>query len=428
MKISSFHLKNISFIWTFTLIVSVLGFVNQYLLTKIFSIDDFGLFSSVNSFINLLMPFAVFGIPSLWLKIFGEYGGGGRSWILPSLKVGLILASFSIILTSTWAFLGPNDIPTTKTLIILSFLYPINVIVNFVCSKVQLEEKYLLFSIYSALLKSSRFLIIILLYFYANEIKPSNLAFLYVFGGIIVLIILIRHIKELFRVKIFLPRHPLKFNTPKSEITMLTVVKESWSFGFAGVLYLAWSQGHIIISKYKFGNTEAGIYSIVILIMMAINIFPTTLFSRYLLPKIHEYFYHDKKKLINFYKKGNLYLFMVGVLVAFLLFYSSDFLISFLDENYASSAQLLKLSSLIIPFRFMGLNPGTLMTTGNFLFIKNKALLIVAFLNITIAILMPHEYGLKGLIILILTSEVTLFTFYHIYIKYNFLKHEYNSS
>jgi O-antigen/teichoic acid export membrane protein len=206
---------------------------------------------------------------------------------------------------------------------------------------------------------------------------------------------------------------------------MVTVAKESWSFGLAGVLYLAWSQGHIIISKYKFGNTEAGIYSIVILIMMAINIFPTTLFSRYLLPKIHKYSYHNKKKLINIYNKSNLILFIVGVIVGFLIYKSSDFFINFIfDENYSSSIQLLKLSSFIIPFRFMGLNSGTLMTTGNFLLIKNKALFIVAFLNLTIAILMPKEYGLKGLIILILISEFILFTFYHIYIKYNFIKHE----
>lgn len=425
MKISSIHLKNIGFIWTFTLVVSVLGFVNQYLLTRIFSIDDYGLFSSVNAFINLLMPFAVFGIPSLWLKIFGEYGGGGRSWILPSLKVSLILASISIIITCTWAFLGPNDYLTKKTLITLSFLYPINILINFVCSKTQLEEKYLLYSFFTALLKLSRFLIILILFFFANEIKPPNLAFLYVFGGLIILIGLRRHIKQLFRSEIFLPKHPLKLNTIKSGVTMVTVAKESWSFGLAGVLYLAWSQGHIIISKYKFGNTEAGIYSIVILIMMAINIFPTTLFSRYLLPKIHKYSYHNKKKLINIYNKSNLILFTVGVIVGFLIYKSSDFFINFMfDENYSSSIQLLKLSSFIIPFRFMGLNSGTLMTTGNFLLIKNKALFIVAFLNLTIAILMPKEYGLKGLIILILISEFILFTFYHIYIKYNFIKHE----
>ena len=59
----------------------------------------------------------------------------------------------------------------------------------------------------------------------------------------------------------------------------------------------------------------------------------------------------------------------------------------------------------------MGLISGSILTTGNFIGIKKKALLIASIFNLTASIFLDTKYGIQGLIAVIIITETILFFF-----------------
>jgi O-antigen/teichoic acid export membrane protein len=416
------HFFNAGIISLATIAGSVFGFVNNLLLNKIFDINSYGAFMSAYSLVMLLAPIGLFGIPTLWLKLFGKDGADADKWIRPSLHVVSLLSIALVCLISGWGYFGfLHDEKTSGTYIILSWLIPLSSFHTLVTTKNQIEDKFIRYSIYTILPILSRFSLLILLFYVYEQASTQEVALYYVICFVLVLMSMSKDIKELINNLIRINAKPIA--SERSEVKVITIFKETYSFGYSGILFLAWSQGHIFITKYKFDNSNAAIYSVALLILSALTLVPTNLFSRYLTPKIHYYFFKNKGLLKKYFGKANMLLAIAGVIVGTFLYYSADIIISLLfAKEYAPTSRLLKIFAFTIPLKFIGLNSGTLLTTGSYIIHKNKILSLAVVFNLIATLLMPEKYGIYGLAYLVLVTESFLFLYYVFYTKYVYFK------
>ena len=402
------NLRNVSFIWVSSFSNVFFSFLNQTILARGLSVDNFGVFSSYMGFINLLLPLVGLGITSFWLKSYGKNNHLAKDLILASSIIFLCsftLIYFTVILTAE--FHGYDN------LIIFSFLslIIIGTLFNEMISTIfQIKGNFFKFSVAQSTMPFTRFILLCsLIYFFQNNS--------------IVIIALIWGISSIVSPFLF-------YKTTKKEIPnpvinykrvidlfredyTLNILKKSLIFGLTGILYLGWSQGHIVFAKYLFGSYAAGLYSSVIILCMAISMFPNVIFSKFLAPKFHSLIYENPLKLKSFFFKTNTYLFIFGLLSTFIVYFSSDLIINLtFGQKYSEGIEILQIISLTFPMRFCGFNSGLILSTREYLPIKFTILLIVVFVNFLIAYFLSIFLGLKALAISIVISEFILVTIY----------------
>lgn len=402
------NLKNVSFIWLSSFLNIFFSFLNQSILARGLSVDNFGVFSSYMGFINLLLPLVGFGITSFWLKSYGKNNYLAKDLILASSIIFLCsftLIYFTVIFTAE--FHGFNN------LLIFSFLSLIIVgtLFNEMISTIfQVKGNFFKFSVSQSVMPFTRFILLCsLIYFFQNN-SIAIIALIWGISSIISPFLFYRTTKKEIPNPIINYRRVVDLFR---ENYTLNIFKKSAIFGLTGILYLGWSQGHIVFAKYLFGNYAAGLYSSVIILCMAISLFPNVIFSKFLAPKFHLLIYENPSKLKSLFLKTNTYLFIFGLLSTVIVYFSSDLIINLaFGQKYSEGIEILQIISLTFPMRFCGFNSGLILTTREFLPTKFIILLIVVFFNFLIAYFLSISLGLKALAISIVISEFILVTIY----------------
>lgn len=428
LSINRKHKQAILYVWTSTFLGAALGFVTQVILARTLGTDSYGALTSTLGLISILTPLAGFGITGFWLKSFGEEGWTAIRWLKPSFK--FIFYSTAAVIASTyiWGFWGPND-QLNKTLIyILTWTVLGTLYANLVCTKYQLEDRFALYAVAQSLqpvLKSIFIVVVILIV--SKEFLLVSIAWSLFFVSIITILFLQLQVNEMWNGNIKLSGHGTQsLNEIQQQIKpgFMDVYSETWVFGAAGVLYLAWSHGHIVLAKYYLGNSEAGVYSSAMVLLNAICLFPSVLYSKYLLPKIHRWANHDLTMLRKAYKSGNKIMFSIGLISMLLVgLLSSWGVVLIFGENYRAAGNLLRVLSLTLPIRFLGYSVGALLVTKDHMRLKIKILVAVAVCNYLLAIMLMPIWGLYGLASTVAISEASLILFYSLIVRKKYLSH-----
>lgn len=408
------NLRNLGFIWLSSFSNIFFSFLNHTILARGLSVDNFGVFSSYMGFINLLLPVVGFGITSFWLKSFGKNNNLSKDLILSSSTIFIssyIFFYFTTVLTAK--FHGFNN------LLIFSFLSLIIVgtLLNEMISTIfQTKENFFKYSVAQSITPLTRFVMLCsLIYFFQNN-SVTILAFIWGISCIFSPILFFRTIRK------EIPNPILNY---KRVIDLLNeghtqnILKKSLIFGLTGILYLGWSQGHIVFAKYLFGNYAAGLYSSIIVLCVAISLFPNIIFSKFLSPKFHSLIYRDPGKLKSLFFKTNIYLFIFGVISSTMVYFSSDLIVNFtFGQKYSEGVEILRIISLTFPMRFCGFNSGLILTTREYLPLKFKILSVIVVINFLIAYYLSFFLGLKALAASIVISEFVLVSIY-LYVSNN---------
>ena len=94
---------------------------------------------------------------------------------------------------------------------------------------------------------------------------------------------------------------------------------------FLGIMYLAWSHGHIILSGFLLSLADAGRYATVMNLSMAFSILPNVLFAKYYAPQFHALTYKNPRRLKLMIFKFSFHLFTLGcVSTLFIYFFSNN--------------------------------------------------------------------------------------------------------
>lgn len=398
---------------------SAIGFITQIVLARQLGAETYGLFASSLGTINLVMPLAGFGIASLWLKVFGEEGWSAIRWVKPSL-VFLFLSSASVVLfLYLWSEFGGHDNNTSYLIKALSLTVVGQACIELIKSKLQLEEKFLTLTVYQLIVPLLRLLLVSIIFFLFTP-KVEYIAVGYSSISIVMTLYCIRCFNNLRKGNIELVGHGNRYevNTLLDNIGTLNILNNSWVFGFATTFYVLWSQSNIVLIKYLLGDNEAGIYNVSLLVITALCILPSVIYSKYLMPKIHRWASQEKDKLKNVFYLGNKLMFLFGIGFMFLVLISSEFLIPIIfGDEYKYSSIILSVLSLTLPLRFVGHSVGALLVAKNYMKVKVKVMALVATLNIVLNFITIPNFGLLGVAYVAIFNEAFLLLLYYLLVK-----------
>lgn len=398
------NLRNLSYIWFSSVTSVATAFLSQSILARVLSVTDFGYFSSYMGLINLLVPTAGLGLTSYWLKSYGKNKAISKELIAASLSIVLIsyvITCFLVILTSTYHAFDNILFFGVLSLIIISRL-----ISDMFSTILQVKGRFFKFAIAQSALPVIR-LVLLLLVIYVLRLESLNaIAVIWSISSVILLLIFYKTLRDEFPNPLYIIQ---RLTVSFSDGYTKSVLSKSFIFGLTGLLYLGWSQGHIVFAKFYFGDYGAGMYSSVIIIGMAISMFPNVVFSKLLAPKYHEFIYSNPFQLKKLFWLANLALFTLGIIAMVIVYSISEFIVGIaFGDKYLEAASILKIISMTFPMRFCGFNSGLILTTRNFQPVKFRLLIIAVVLNIILAVLLSNLHGIEGLAFSIVVTEFLL--------------------
>ncbi|CEO38465.1 oligosaccharide flippase family protein [Photobacterium kishitanii] len=415
--------KNISLLWLGSILGAGFSFISQAILARNLGTESYGVFSASLGTVNMLMPLAGFGVAAFWLKAFGQEGWNGTRWLSASFKFIFSSSVLLVVCLSLWAFYGPNGISTRNVLLILSFMIFGLSVQELFFAKLQLEEAFGQYTFWQLITPLLRLLVICIFYF-IGVINVTNIAISYTLLSFIVLIISVYHLNKIYLGNFKLKGHgisPLVKNK-KNKKNISELISGCWVFGLSGMFYIVWSQSNVIILKYMVSDHDAGIYSVIVLIINAICILPTVIYTKYLLPKIHRWEKNDLNQLRKIFIIGNKTMFLFGLLsMLLILLFSKWFILLAFGDEYKESISLLMLLSVILPVRFVGHSIGSLLVVNEHMKQKIKVMGFVALLNIVLNLIFIPILGVLGVIVSSIICEIVLVSLYYILVKRKYI-------
>lgn len=397
MKISGIHLRAISLLAFGSLVGAFAGIISHTLLARQLGPAGFGSFNSALATANLLAPLAAFGVSGFWLRAFGKEGWAATRWIGPSLTFTKVSTGIVIGVMCTWAFVGPHDEVSRNLLLILSLIIFGQVGISLAKSKLQLEERY---AALATLLAATNIMRALFIFGAASSswflLSPISAAIGYAGVSAVLLGYSVFELKKM-KGGLQLKGH---FQTSSGWLespSMMNVASGSWRYGLDGLIFLIYYQIDIVLIRYLAGEVEAGLYSAAYLIVGATYLFPGVLFQKFLLPKLHRWTHHDRKKLRQVLRVGTVSMFIIGIFIAASLAYLAPILLPFVfGASFAEGIPLLLILCLCIPIKFASASAGAVLTSGTILTNKLIIMLSAAVFNVIANFIFIPSFGASG--------------------------------
>lgn len=412
-------LKSLSFLWSGTLVGSGSTFLIYMLLARELGVEAFGLFSSSLATITLLTLLAGFGVSKFWLKEFGREGWSAIRWIKPSIKFIYTSTILIVILLAIWAIFGPHNFDTTKILLILSLFLVGQIGVEIVSSKFQLEEKYQTLALWQLVPNLLRLVIIGIVMLLPFQADVFVIVYIYSAIGLIFIYLSIKHLNLLKNGRFELKGHG-KQNTEAMQYlpSQKEIFKGALPFGLATFFGFIYYQSDLIMLKYLASDSESGLYNVAFVLLMAILIFPSNLFNKFLLPKYHRWANFEKEKFYNVYVKTTKTMLVFGFVMMSIVFIFSESIVTiFFGAEYLDSVILLQIASLNIPISSVAYGVGAVLVTEEHMKKKIVFMGIVALLNIALNLAFIPYYGAVGASVATVISNLVLLILYLYYAR-----------
>ena len=413
MKIPK-SLRSLSFLWFGSLAGSGSTFVIYMILARELGPELFGTFSSAMAITVVFSLLSGFGIPQVWLKLFGEEGFNALRWVGPSLSYVFLTLVFIGLATGGIALLQPNDQLSNQLLFLLLGYVSGYVFVQLVGSKLQLEERFVRLTFWQLLPNLTRLIIIAFLIYLLNyPISVIEVGWVYAGIGLVFTLMGTTELLAFKNGKARLKGHEIQqqLNTPRP--TLGEVVRQAWPFGFAGLFAFVYIQSDIIMIKYISGDAEAGYYNVAYTVISAIMTIPIILFSKFLIPKYHRWSNQNIERLLEVSTKGSRLMILAGGAILVGILVLAPILTSLLfGEKYKPSILMLNILSLSIPFTFLAYSYGATLLTSDHMKLKVKLMGSVAVINILLNIFLIGPYGAPGAAVSTVVSNIILALLY----------------
>lgn len=396
-------MKNRLITLTLLLIGTILGsganFIVQLYLARELSVYNFGFYTSILNISNLLTPLIAFGITGFMLKVYAEEGYIANRWLDKIYQV-LIATSLIVFLIHQLVNLYVNKSLEYSYIYGCFFIYMLSVSYNsFMILRLQIEGKYKAFSIWQTIPNSVKLLSVFLITGYLGN-SLINISYAYLITGIIITLISLTSLHKMKVGKIKLANEPVVQSNSLGSITAMRLLLNSMPYGLTGVFYLIYFQSNIVLLSFISGYESVAYYGLAMTIATAACLPASIFFQKLLMPTIHYWATHDTKKLFSFYKKNILISTLVALLVAITnIIFTKFFLTEVFGEKYEPAKEIFYLISLVIIIKYINLNSGAIMSTGNLIKTKNIIMMKASGLNIFLCLCLTYSLGLKGAVI-----------------------------
>lgn len=387
----------VSLLGVATVAGAVMVFLTQTLLARKMGPQAYGLFASSLATVTMIAPLAGFGLTQFRLKVYGVEGWAADRWLAPSLRFTVATTLLATGILVAWAVLAaPRDGTRYSLLVLLPVVFSF-LTVNLVSSKYRLEDRYGRMAMNQLAIPASRLLVAIGLLL----VPHLGWRFASVAYGAISLLMAISawpQIKAMFRGDIDLKGHGPRPVTGLRDADpgIGDVWAQAWAFGVYAALYPVFFQISTILLKYLQGDAHAGTYAIALAVMTAIYLIPATIYQKFLLGKLHRWAAHDKPKFRYVYRRGNLGMFVLGLLVSAAMVALGPWLVPLVfGESYRGVVPILMVLAICPPIRFLSTAMDSALLTENHMRLRVYAVSLATLVAIAgNAVLIPRGLGI----------------------------------
>lgn len=387
---------DVSYLTLGTVAAAAASLLSQLFAARLMGPESFGIFAAALTSINFVGPIAAFGVAGFWLKVFGREGRSATRWIRPSLKLcaaTTLAATTSLVL---WFQFQPDPHLREVGLVLLP-LIAMQVSVSLAIANMQVRENYLYASFWYAASPAGRLAAVGLLAVLPMAFVPMNLAVINMLVGLVLAVLAIRTVASSY------PK------VSASGLSPASVARRSWQFGLDGVLYLAYHQLGLVVVLFAIDEAAAGMFAAAFIFLNAAYMFPSIIFQKFLLPKLHRWANSSPDSLILVARLGSVLMFLAGLLMAsFIYFFAHDFVRLVFGEGYSSGVLVLQTLALAIPFKYAASSVGSVLTSGHLLRSKLLIMGTTAAVYLPTCYILSSFYGLAGAAVATILAEVML--------------------
>jgi O-antigen/teichoic acid export membrane protein len=358
----------VSMLGAATAVGAMMVFLTQALLARKMGPAEYGLFVSSLATVTMIAPLAGFGLTQFRLKVYGVEGWAANRWLQPSMRFTVATTVLATATVVAWALAAAPRDGTRFSLLALAPVILSVLTVNLVSSKLRLEDRYARMALNQMVIPGSRLALAIGLLL-VPQLTGKFVALSYGVISLLVAVSAVPQVRAMFRGEMALKGHGPRTGPvamPMAAPGVADVWSQAWAYGVYAALYPVFFQISTILLKYISGDARAGMYAIALAVMTAIYLIPATIYQKFLLGKLHRWAAHDKPKFRLVYRKGNLAMLALGLLVSAAMVSLGPWLIPLVfGEQYRRVVAILMVLALCPPIRFLSTAMGSALLTEN---------------------------------------------------------------
>ena len=392
-------------------------FLTQVVLARHFGPSQYGLFASSLATVSLVAPLAGFGLSQFRLKAHGAEGWAAERWQPASSRFLVLTSVVAIGGVVAWALLGPPVDAATRSMLLVLAPFILGLLaVEQIGSKLRLEERHAALAGWQLLMPTGR-LAIALLAVAGLSMSIHAVAWGHAALAVVALMLALPQWQAMRRGDWSLKGHgprdtALTRDIGRPDARML--FRQAWPYGVAAMLYPVFFQIGTVLLKYLRGDAEAGVFGIALAVMTAIYLFPTTIYQKFLLARLHRWAVHDRTRFRQVYRLGCIGMLASGLLVSVVLAALSGEAVLVFGERYASLQPLLMVLAVCVPIRFLSTAVGSVLLTEGQMAYRVGAMLTAATAAALLNLLLIPAQGAMGAAIATLAAEgLLLLAMYH---------------
>ena len=358
-------LKTITMLGAATLLGAVLVFLTQTLLARELGPDRYGLFASSLATITMIAPLAGFGLNQFRLRVYGVEGWGAERWLRPSLRFTFGTTALAVAIVFAWALFVAPDADTQFMLFVLSPVLLSLLAVELMTNKTRLEDRYARMSSWQLAIPASRFVVAAMLLL-VPHLTERFVAVSYGLIAVALCAFALPQLRAMQRGEIDLRGHGARppLAAPVELPRVRDVWNQAWAFGLVSVLYPIFFQVSTILLKYLGSDAQAGRWAIALAILTAIYLIPATIYHKFLFAKYHRWAVHDVPKFWAVYRRTNIGMTLLGVVVGIALVVVAPWIVPLVfGEAFAKVVDILFVLALCPPIRFLSTSIGAALLT-----------------------------------------------------------------
>lgn len=401
----------IGLLWLATMASAGMVFLAQVLLARRLGPGEYGLFASSLATVTVAAPLAGFGLSQFRLKAYGAEGWNADRWLRPSLRFSAFTLALALALVVGWAVFGSAvDAETRITLLLLTPVILALFAIDLVGSKLRLEERHGAQAGWQLLMPTGRLAVAAtLLTLPAANAHGAALGY-----GLVALLIAGLALSQLGDMRV--GRMQLKGHGPRPPALALEpspgamqLWSQAWAYGVAALLYPVFFQVSTVLLKYLGSNAQAGHYGVALAVMMAIYLFPSTVYQKFLLSRLHRWAVHNRPRFWRVHRLGNVAMFGGGVVVGAALALVSPWLVPLaFGPEYDDVAGLLAVLAICVPLRFLSTSVGSALLTENHMRYRVLAMLVATLVAVALNAWAIPRFGTMGAAWATVIAEATL--------------------
>lgn len=393
-----------------------LSFAIQFVLSRNLEVASYGRIVAMLAVANILAPLASWGVAWMWIQLYGGEGWHARRWIAVSLRMMGLSSLAAMMLTAAYVVATQSGSPWEQVAAALAAILVMlgQSQIETVTARLQLEERHHMLAVWQLFNPGARIVAIVALLMAGFRDPASILAGLAAVGAVTGLIGLLT-ISQLRQGAIKLAGHgdkPTALATQQIP-SLRQVFNEALPYVLQGVVFLIASQGVVAIVETVLGPRDAGLYNVAFVLMSAVYLAPTVIYTKYLGSKIFRWWVHERAMFNAAFHLGMAAQLALGLAAMATVMVAAPALVSTIfGERYNDAVPVVRILAIALPIRFVLFSMAAGFYSRQHILRKVIFGTISAAVTVGLAVALAPTFGLTGAAVSVVLGDTLLLLFY----------------